>query len=206
MRPAGRWRFDIRQAGRRLLAGYLAVLAVNALAYFALVRPRENALRELIAESGPGEERVGEREAEVRAREAFQGALEKATQDLEGLRTGVLSTRERRMIDVQLELARISKQFGINLQRVQYENQKLEDGAVERFAMVVPLEGGYQNLRRFLRAVEDSDKFLVIEQVGLATAQDGGSLVELHITLATYFVDEAFLERPIPRRKGARRA
>ncbi len=201
-----RLRFDIRQAGHRLLAAYVVLLAANALFYAALVRPRAQGLRQLAEESGPGLARVEVRESEVAAREGFAEGLARATEDLETLRTKVLSTRERRMIEVQLELARIARQFGINLQRVQYENESLEDGAIERFAMVVPLEGGYANLRKFIRSVEDSDKFLVIEQVGLATAQDGGSLIELNITLATYFADEWLLETPGARRRGARRA
>lgn len=206
MSRPGKLRFDVRQAGRFLLTAYLAALAANALVYVVLVRPRGQALREMLDEGGTGQARVEAREAEVVASETYVAALEKATEDLETLRTGVLSTRERRMIEVQLELARIAKQFGINLQRVKYENEILEDGAIERFAMVVPLEGGYASLRKFLRAVEDSDKFLVIEQVGLATARDGGALIELNITLATYFSDEWLLGAPGAGRRGSRRA
>ena len=53
--------------------------------------------------------------------------------------------------------------------------------------MIVPLQGGYAALRQFLNAVEESDKFLLVERVVLAQGQDGGVLLQLNITLTTYF-------------------
>jgi len=199
-------RFDVRQMGRRILTIYLVLLAANVVFYAGLVRPRAQRYRELTAESNPVRERLKQREAEVKGREDALAALDKAKADLERLRQEVLSSRERRMIDVQLELARLSRQFSINLQRVQYENKKIEDEGLERFAMVVPLAGGYANLRKFLQAVETSDKFLVIEQVALATGQEGGALLDLNITLATYFDDPEARLLQAARRRGARRA
>ena len=45
----------------------------------------------------------------------------------------------------------------------------------------------YANLRKFLQAVEESDKFLVVERVSLAKGKEGGSSLSLSISLATYF-------------------
>ncbi len=199
-------RFDLRQMARQILTAYLALAAANVLAYALLVRPRAQTHRRILAESAPARERLKEREAEVKAREDASAALDKAKADLESLRKDVLSTRDRRMIDVQLELARLARQFDINLQRVQYDNKKLEEEGLERFAMVVPLTGGYANLRKFLQAVETSDKFLVIEQVALATGHEGGVLLDLNITLATYFDDPEARAALALRRRGGRRA
>ena len=199
-------RFDLRQMARQILTIYLAILAVNVLAYAVLVRPRVQSLRQMRAESQPSRERLKQRETEVKGREDALAELERAKADLERLRQDVLSTRDRRMIDVQLELAQLARQFGINLQRVQYENKKLEEEGLERFAMVVPLSGGYSNLRKFLQAVETSDKFLVIEQVALATGKEGGALVDLNITLASYFDNPGARAAQTAKRRAARRA
>jgi Tfp pilus assembly protein PilO len=99
----------------------------------------------------------------------------------------VLSTRQRRMIGVQLEVARLAREFGIALDRVQYENQIIDNGALERFGIVVPLSGGYTNLRKFIHAVESSENFLVIERVALGQGKSA-DVIELNITLATYFI------------------
>jgi Tfp pilus assembly protein PilO len=70
---------------------------------------------------------------------------------------------------------------------VQYENEQLDNGALERFAIVVPLAGGYAALRKFIQSVESSDSFLVIERVAL-DAGKSSDVLELKITLATYFI------------------
>ena len=59
----------------------------------------------------------------------------------------------------------------------------------------VPLEGGYANLRKFLQAVEGSDKFLVVERVALARGKQGGRMLDLNISLATYFMASPELVR-----------
>ena len=60
---------------------------------------------------------------------------------------------------------------------------------------MVPLAGGYTNLRKFIQSVESSDNFLVIERVALGTGKTA-DVVELNITLATYFIaPDADLER-----------
>ena len=107
----------------------------------------------------------------------------------------VLSTRQRRMIAVQLEVTRLAREFNIALDRVQYRARSLDNGALERFAIAVPLAGGYTNLRKFIQSVESSDNFLVIERVALGTGKTA-DVVELNITLATYFIaPDADLER-----------
>ena len=72
-------------------------------------------------------------------------------------------------------------------------------------AVMVTVEGEYQNVRRFIRDVERSKQFVVINEVELqranqnnapASAEDGtpvagsgtrGSLVTLQLNMATYF-------------------
>ena len=70
---------------------------------------------------------------------------------------------------------------------MRYETESLDEGALERFAIVVPLSGGYSNLRKFLQSIESSDNFLVVERVALGTGKSQ-DIVELNITLATYFI------------------
>lgn len=182
-------RFDLRELGRQALTVYLVLLVANVLVFALVLRPRAHRLEEFRKDSGPRLERLRAREAEVRAAEGALSAYDLAKSELAKLREEVLATRNRRMIDVQLELASLAREFSINLQQVQYENDKLPDEGLERMAMVVPLEGGYSNLRKFVQAVESSTKFLVVERVALASGPQGGVMLQLNITLATYFDD-----------------
>jgi len=68
-------------------------------------------------------------------------------------------------------------------------------------AVMVTVEGQYQNIRRFVRDLERSKQFVVINQVELQRANEnsapasadesaaapGGSLISLQLNLATYF-------------------
>jgi len=199
-------RFDLRQMGRQILTVYLVLSVLNVLAYAVLVRPRARSYEELKAESEPGRERLRRREEDVRAKEGFLAALDLAKKEMARLRRDVLSTRDRRMIEVQLEVAGLAREFGINYKQVRYDNQKLPDEGLDVMTMIVPLEGGYASLRKFLQAVESSDKFLVIEQVALAQGHEGGALLQLNIALATYFDDPELRAAEEARRRAGKRA
>lgn len=179
--------WDIRQMSRELLVVFAVLLALNGAFYLFLLRPRLAEYHTLSEENKDGTDALDRREEQVRKREAYVQGLEQAKTDLERLRNDVLSTRDQRMIEVQQELADLAQQFNIDMEEVTYANEILEDEGIERFAMTVPLEGGYANLRKFLHAVENSEEFLVIERVALAEGDEGGVVLSLTITLATYF-------------------
>ena len=125
--------------------------------------------------------------------------------DLRRLRQEVLARREDRMIEVQLELKKLADQFSIDLDSVTFDNELLHDEELDKLVMVVPLEGGYANLRRFLQAVESSDKFLVVERVALGEGKHGGVMLQLSISLATYFDGPLELKRVNERERRGRR-
>jgi len=184
---ARRPRFDIRDASAKIFLVLAGALVVNAAVSILVVRPRVVRYRQLKDESSPQRQVVTLREKEVAQREAYRQGLEKARDDMKHLAGDILATRQRRMIGVQLEVAKLARQFGIAADRVLYENPSSDDDALERFGIVVPLAGGYSNLRKFIQAVESSENFLVIERVALGSGK-GTDVIELNITLATYFI------------------
>ena len=186
-RPARKRRFDIREASGKILAAGFALLLANVAVAVLLVHPKIVKMRQLSDESSPQRQEISAREREVAKREAYLASIENARDGIQHFASDVLSTRQSRMIGVQLQIAKLLKEFGIAFDRVQYENETIEDGALERFGIVVPLAGGYSNLRKFIQAVESSKNFLVIERVTLGTGKTG-DVVDLDITLATYFM------------------
>jgi hypothetical protein len=178
-------RFDIREASGMILLVFAALLVANVVFTIFAARPRVARYRQLTDTSSPQALLVKTREGEVRQKEEHRAALEKARDEMKRLAVDVLSTRDRRMISVQLEVMDLVKELGISSDRVQYEAP--EEGPLERFGIVVPLAGGYQSLRKFIQKLEASDNFLVVERVQLGTGKVA-DLVELDITLATYFI------------------
>jgi Tfp pilus assembly protein PilO len=188
-------RLDIRQAGRRIVTILGVLAAVNLLFYAFFVRPLVREYRS-IGEGHEPLQKLSARKDQVEDHEQFVATVKQTEGDLETLRLAVLSTRNERMVEVQQELAALCERFGIDLTSVTFDGQLLLDEGLDRMAMNVPLEGNYRNLREFLRAVEDSDKFLIIERVALARAKEGGRPLDLSIQLATYFrAPEELMER-----------
>lgn len=189
-------RFDIREQSGKILLALGALIVVNAVVMVLVVRPKVVKYRQLTDLSSPQTQAVKVREKDVVEKEHYREGLEKARDDMKRLAGDVLSTRQRRMIGVQLEIDKLARQFNIAPDRVQYENSEvLDNGAIERMGLMVPLAGGYPNLRKFIQAVESSKNFLVIERVALGTGKTA-DVVDLNITLATYFIGpDADLER-----------
>jgi len=182
-----RFKFDIRQAARYITLVLTLLAVANGVFYFLGTRPRVQEYTSLREGTGPQQEALRADRAEVEEREAYRDALIKAEADLATLREEVLSTRQKRMIEVQLELAALAEQFSIDVDSITFDNELLREEELDKLVMTVPLEGGYANLRRFLQAVETSEKFLVVERVALGQGKLGGVMLELSISLATYF-------------------
>ena len=202
---ARRPRFDVRAKSGTIFLSLAGLLLANAAVSVLYVRPKAARYRQLTDLSSPQLQVVKAREQQVVQKENYRNGMEKARDDMKHLAGDVLSTRQRRMIGVQLEIAKLTREYGIALDRVRYETEALDEGALERFAIVVPLAGGYSNLRKFIQSVESSDNFLVIERVALGTGKSQ-DIVELNITLATYFIapdanlDELGKKPPAPAR------
>lgn len=197
---------DLRQRIRAIGIG-LVVLAVLNLAFWLLfTRPGMRESERLEVGTDPQRRDLLARRAEVEKQEKFLSQLERAEADLKKLRSEVLATRETRMIGAQFEVAELCERFGVDWDTVSIDNELLQGEELDRMVMTVPLEGGYANLRRFLQAVETSDQFLVVEQVGLAEAHEGGSMLQLNVAIATYFDAPAARERNRVERPPTRHA
>jgi Tfp pilus assembly protein PilO len=182
-----RIKFDIRQAGKGILIVLIVWLVLNTGFYVIATRPKVQAYSTLVEGSEPQLQALEDRKREVEAREDYLGLLDKAELDLKQLRQEVLSTRQQRMVDVQREVERLCGQFNIDFNSVTYDNELLPGQDLDKMIMLVPLQGNYASLRKFLQAVEGSDKFLLVERVALAEGKEGGVMLQLSITLATYF-------------------
>jgi hypothetical protein len=187
-------RFDVRQATIPIVLGLALLLAGNLAFYALMVRPRVQEFQAVSQEGSPRIQALQAKRERVEKLETFVIALQKARDDLKTLRTDVLSTRSKRMVEVQSEVERLCRDFNIALELVNYDYPDLPAEQLEGVRMIVPLQGGYAALRKFLNAVEESEKFLLVERVVLAHGLDGGVMLQLNITLTTYF-DAPTVER-----------
>jgi Tfp pilus assembly protein PilO len=92
-----------------------------------------------------------------------------------------------------LHLAQLAKDAGLQYQRRQEKTREPRSGAEDqqatlaRFDITMVLEGDYEGVRQFLRDVEASDGFIVIDNIGLAEGTDGNAVLVLTVELSTYY-------------------
>ena len=92
-----------------------------------------------------------------------------------------------------IHLAKLAQDAGLKYQRRLEEPQAPEKSAqaptstLTRFDITMVLEGDYEGVRQFIRDVEASEGFIVIDNVGLAEGSDRGSDLVLTVELSTYY-------------------
>jgi len=92
-----------------------------------------------------------------------------------------------------VHLARLAQDAGLQYQRRLEESRDPKQGdsattsALTRFDITMVLKGDYEGVRQFIRDVEASDGFIVIDNVGLAEGSDPESDLVLTVELSTYY-------------------
>lgn len=86
---------------------------------------------------------------------------------------------------VVADLTAIAKKAGLETRTVSYKSAELEKRNVIEFAITATVEGSYANIVGFINGLEQSERFYLMENLALASAQ-GGAL-KLNLQLKTYF-------------------
>ena len=170
----------------RAIAAVLAlVVAVDAAAYFGYVRA-------LARTSGDSEAILAKEQSKLSQLRAEVGGLEKITSKLACTRSDVdsifeetLSSKEERMTSIQRELRDLARERRIDPEAITYTPTPVRGTGLVRFQVTFPLQGPYETLEDFIKAVESSKNFLIVESISMQEAQ--GANLNLNIQLVTYF-------------------
>lgn len=84
----------------------------------------------------------------------------------------------------------VARDSGVEFARSTFKEDELRESRLMRWTATAKLVGDYANVRKFLYAVETAEEFVIIEEVGLSQIEGtrGGDLLELDLSLATYFL------------------
>lgn len=194
--------FDIREKAGVIVAVILVWLGLNlAFAFFVNV-PRANEVITLNEEAQRLNREIGVKGKDIdRLRPQHERVLE-GNSNLEIFYDEILSTKNERLISFQREIRDIAEKFNINMDAIAYPREVMSNRVV-KLGAAMPLSGSYENLRSFIKRVEESENFIVIESIQLANAKEGGVILSLTIVLSTYFVDP---EAPAVNNGPARRS
>ncbi|RMF73195.1 MAG: hypothetical protein D6738_09440 [Acidobacteria bacterium] len=201
-----RWRsFDARRDGGVLALILGAVVLVNAAVWYVAIRPIEQEIARL------EQDELTADQARTRSRrrlEALQDARRRVVDRQEKVRLfyeQMLSTRGERSVPFQRALGEVAREFGVRPQQVQIGFSGLPQEGIEIMTMTFPIDGGYENLRRFLARLESLDQFLIVREVALQGGPEGGRTLRLSVSLETYFNDPSLREEQARQREWERR-
>ncbi len=179
--------FDIRTESGTIIVILMVLFVLNLIFFLFFTRPAVSRYRNLSAENMPALKALEQKEKETEIIEKRFKRITQTEDNIEEFFKLILSTKDEKMIAIQLEVVDIATQFKINPETVKYSNEELEKEGVERFSISIPLTGTYANLRNFINKIENSRNFLIVDRVFLSTAKEGGLILQLNIQLSTFF-------------------
>lgn len=180
---------------RRLIILPLAVaLLANAAIFGLVVYPSAGRVARAEQQEQVALQDLSAAQRDFAAAQRTERDKAQAEQDLQKFYTEVLPpdlAGARRA--TYLHLAQLAKDAGLQYQRrLEESREPTADArgpapALARFDITMVLEGDYEGVRQFLRDVEASDGFIVIDNIGLAEGTDRGSALVLTVELSTYY-------------------
>jgi Tfp pilus assembly protein PilO len=190
----GQWlRWPDAQADARRVAGVLGVVtAANVLLFLFVTEPLYRVCQAKVAEWEATGQRLEQRRRGVERLEEQVQRLERQRQNLQQFYDVILADKVAKMTAIQREIRSIASQFQVDPETVTYDPSYLQAEELVRFDISFPLRGSYENLRQFIQRVESSTHFLIIDDVSLADAREGGVSLGLNVHLHTFFKDREF--------------
>lgn len=183
----GKRRFDLREDLWRV-AGVLAVLLLLNLGFYLLLNlPRLRALENLQAASDAAARALRTGAARRDAMRDLIRRYDEEQVQLGDFHANRLGSQADRMTSIQKEIRGIAGEFRIDPEAIDYSPVEIQGTDLTSFQITIPLVGGYPNLRQFINRVEKSQHLLIVDEVQLTGAREGGAMLSLTIKISTCF-------------------
>ena len=180
---------------RAVILPLAVVLALNLIIGILVVLPMSERVAEAEARQTVAIQELGAAQRELAAATATLGDKSRAEVDLKTFYADVLPpdmAGARR--STYVHLAQLAKDAELQYQRRQEEPREPkatdQNGPVSRltrFDITMVLKGHYESVRQFIRDVEASDRFIVIDNVGISEGAETGQPLVLTVELSTYY-------------------
>jgi Tfp pilus assembly protein PilO len=180
-----------RQRQQYLFAGVLGVIAViNVLFFLILFAPARSDYYRLRDSIGTLRSEVVARQKAVERLENLSAQLETSEQDRRRLYTKHFLPRDTGYSQILLKLDGMAQGAGVISTRKSYEINEAPQYGLYSVRITVPVTGAYANVVRFIRELESSDTFFIINAIDV-TAPDAQTQatvgIALNLQLETFF-------------------
>jgi len=169
---------SVAQTRRRLVIVLVVFLALDAAAIALLFSPWVRSDRETYDAL---ESELHSKRAQVQPLRGIDEKLEKAKGDIAAF------SRDRLPRDYSTlasELGKLAADNKVKLAQVKFDEDTLDVTDIRRIGIDAALTGNYQDVVRFINAVERSKVFFILESVNLGEQTEGG--LRLQLRFETY--------------------
>ena len=180
---------------RRLLPVFLGLLAVNLIALAAWTLPRTMRLRNATARVEAAREAVETERAGAASVRERSAAMDANAKDLQVFYDSVVGPEELDLLPTLEEIEAMARAPGLTPGRRSFSRKEVDDVALERVAVTLPLDGSYEQLVGFLQEVESSPRFLTVDGISLRGGADGEGTLLVEMS--------AFMRLPAVVRRGS---
>ena len=169
---------------RVLLPAFLALVALNLGVLAAWTAPRTLRLRNATQRVEAAREAAAAARQEAARLAERAEAIRQNSVDLKRFYEDVIGPEKTDLLPTLRDIERMARGPGLRPGARRYQREAVEDAAVQRVAVSVPLEGSYSQLVGFLREVERSERFLTVDRITL-TGEEAGE-ADLQVELSAY--------------------
>ena len=172
---------------RRVLLPLTVLLALNIGVLIFVVLPLRAAVNSGSVRAEESGRAMNEARAELAAAEATRDGQAQATRDLERFYSEVLPadlSAAQRL--TRSRLALLARSHDVVFLNSSTTPEKLTDSTLERLMVTYGLTGDWEDVQRFIHAIETLPEFVVIDHLALSEGTEGTTL-SLSLSVSTYF-------------------
>ena len=176
---------------RRLVIPLAVALVVNLLAYILIVYPLSDRVANVTQRDLAAEQALARAKADYDQASGTLTGKARASTALTTFYSDVLPrdlSGARRL--TYLRLAQLARESDLRFESGSYKPTDERGSTLTRLKIELVLAGSYADIRTFIRALESSPEFVVIDNVELAEGAEGGNLA-VTLELSTYYRNTA---------------
>lgn len=179
-----------------IIGGLLALVVANVLLYVFGVANLDRMARSLKVRCQENAKKLAETEAQAEGLRSNVARISAGRSLMDTMATETFKTRPERLVTVQDELARLMREAGLAADRLGYAYEILPERAAEgkwkrrylKTTLQVGVNGSYPQVKSFIRALQDSPQFFVVENLSVTTTGQGNVVLHANLIISTYFI------------------
>jgi len=172
----------------RLARPALLLLALNAALFLVFSLPRTLQERSLASRVATLRAEAERERGQVEALRARGKAIQANENDARRFFREIVKSRQATLLPALSEIHQAAAAERLELGQESYSRDDIKETALVRLRIALPVKGSYGQLVGFLRRLERSKSFVVVDTISLTSGGENGGEASLDVGLSAYFL------------------